>query len=216
MLYIWFMESAEGDVSNKTPREILEKFYADNHLDLDGGQSKSYVRIDIMPSFHMYIPNFDARRKAVIKHDIHHLITGYETNMAGETEISMWEVASGCKKYWAAFVIDTLGAMMGFWFNLPKLLKSFARGRRTGNLYHGKYTVEQALDMRVGELRKEFKLDQYPKYTKPNFTDFILFCVFLGFGGIFSLLSITALPFLVIYSIVVEIMVRLSTKPTVA
>jgi ubiquinone biosynthesis protein Coq4 len=203
---------AQDDISNKTPREILEKFYADNHLDSDGGQSKPYVRIDINPSFHFYIPNFNERRKAVIKHDMHHLLTGYETNMAGETEISMWEVASGCKKYRAALAIDVSGAMMGFLFNFPRLLKSFARGRRTGNLYHDKYTTEQALDMRVGELRKEFKLDQYPKYTQPTFADVILFLVFCFFGGIYSILSLALLPLVVIFSIYVEIKLKFKTQ----
>lgn len=210
------MESVEGDISDKTPREILQKFYADNNLDEDGGQSKPYVKIEIAPPFHFYIPNLEARRKVVVKHDIHHLLTGYETNVAGESEISIWEVVSGCGKYWIVFFIDVPGSMLGFGFNLPKLLKSFARGRRTGNLYHDKYTTEQALDMKVGDLRKEFKLDQYPKYTKPTFTDFILFCAFLLFGGIFSLLSLVALPFVIVYSIVVEITVRMSAKAKVA
>jgi ubiquinone biosynthesis protein Coq4 len=193
---------------DKTPREILNKFYADHNLEADGGQSKPYVKIDVTPKFHFYIPNFDARRKAVIKHDIHHLLTGYETTVAGESEISAWEVASGCKSYWAAFLIDVSGAMLGILFNFFGVLKAFARGRRTKNLYYDTLTTEQALDMKIGDLRKEFGLDKHPKDTKPTFTDFILFMLFVFFGGIYSLCLWIFLPFIIFYTIYIEIKSR--------
>ena len=77
-----------------TPREILSKFYADNHLAQDGGQSSSFVKIELTSKFYFYFPNFNARRRAVVKHDIHHLLTAYETSVWGESEISAWEIAS--------------------------------------------------------------------------------------------------------------------------
>jgi hypothetical protein len=193
---------------DKTPREILSKFYEDHNLEADGGQSKSYVKIDIAPKFYFYFPNFDARKKAVIKHDIHHLLTEYETTVAGESEISAWEVASGCKSYWAAFFIDVSGAMLGILFNFFGVLKAFSRGRKTKNLYYNKFTTEQALDMKIGDLRKEFDLDKHPKDIKPTFTDFVLFMLFAFFGVIYSLCLWIFLPFIVIYTIYIK------AKPT--
>ena len=171
----------------KTPREILSKFYEDHHLDADGGQSKSYVKIDITSKFHFYFPNFDARKKAVIKHDIHHLLTEYETTVAGESEISAWEVASGCKSYWAAFLIDVSGAALGFLTNFWGVFKAFARGLRTKNLYHDTFTTEQALDMKIGDLRTAFNLDKYTKEFKPSVADFVLFMLFAFFSTIYSI-----------------------------
>ncbi|HXD93511.1 MAG TPA: hypothetical protein VNX01_09875 [Bacteroidia bacterium] len=193
---------------DKTPREILNKFYTEHNLDADGGQSKSYVKIDITPKFHFYFPNFDARKKAVIKHDIHHLLTEYETTVAGESEISAWEVASGCKSYWAAFLIDVSGAMLGILVNFLGVLKAFARGRRTKNLYHDKFTTEQALDMKISDLRAAYDLDKHPKDTKPSFTDFILFMLFVFFGGIYSLCLWIFLPFIILYTIYIEMITR--------
>ncbi|MFI5141454.1 MAG: hypothetical protein ACHQII_03765 [Bacteroidia bacterium] len=190
---------------DKTPREILSKFYKDHNLDDDGGQSKPYVKIDITPKFHFYFPNFDARKKAVIKHDIHHLLTEYDTTVAGESEISAWEVASGCKSYWAAFLIDVSGAMLGILFNFFGILKAFARGRRTKNLYYDKFTTEEALDMKIGGLRAAFGLDKHTKDTKPTITDFLLFILFVFFGGIYSLCLWIFLPFIVFYTIYIEI-----------
>jgi hypothetical protein len=209
------MQTEESDISAKTPREILQAFYAENHLDSDGGQSKPYVKIELTSGFHFYFPNFDERRRAVIKHDIHHLITGYETTMAGESEISAWEIASGCKSYWAAFFIDTSGLMMGFLLFFPRVLKAFARGRKTGNLYHDAYTTEQALDIKIGEMQKQFSLDAYPKNTKPTFTDFILLCLFAIFGGIYSILSLALLPYIVVYSTYTEVKIRMGAKTAV-
>ena len=190
-------------MNDQTPREVLNKFYADNNLDADGGQASSSVKIELTPKFHFYFPNFDARRKAVILHDIHHLITGYTTTLAGESEISAWEIASGCKKYWAAFLIDTSGLMIGIPFNFMGVLKAFARGRRTKNLYHDTISVEQALDMKISELQKHFYLDKYPQDTKPSFIDFMLFSAFAFFGFIYSMMSLVLLPYIVLYSIYV-------------
>ena len=117
-------------MNDKTPREILNQFYIDNHLDLDGGNSLSYVKIELAPKFHFYLPNFDARRKAVIKHDIHHLLTDYKTTFKEESEISAWEIASGCKKYWAAFLIDTSGTMLGIPINLGGDLEGICQRKK--------------------------------------------------------------------------------------
>ena len=188
-------------MNGQTPREILNKFYTDNRLKSDGGNSLSYVKIEAARGFSFYIPNFDSRRKAVMKHDIHHLLTGYKTTLKEESEISAWEIASGCTQYPAAFFINSSGIMLGILINFWGILKAFARGRKTKNLYADEITTEQALDMKVEELKKHFLLDKYGKDTKPNFTDFLLFSAFAVYGLIYSLLSIAILPFIIVYSI---------------
>ncbi len=188
-------------MKDQTPGEILSKFYSDNNLDPDGGQSSSSVKIELTAKVYFYFPNFDARRKAVILHDIHHLLTGYTTTLSGESEISAWEIASGCKSYWAAFLINTSGLMMGIPFNFMGVLKAFSRGRKTKNLYHNSISLEQALDMKISELRKHLNLDKYEKDAKPSFVDFILFSLFAFYGTVYSILSLIILPFIILYSV---------------
>ncbi|RTY94987.1 hypothetical protein [Flavobacterium sp. GT3R68] len=103
--------------------------------------------MELTPNFHFYFPSFNARRKAVIEHDIHHLLTGYETTISGESQISAWEIAAGCKRYWAAFLIDTSGLMLGIATNFSTVLSAFARGRQTKNLYHDTFSTDEALDL---------------------------------------------------------------------
>ena|ERR1700741_3283379 len=189
-------------MKSKTPREVLTQFYLDNNLELDGGQSSKHVKIDVSKKFSFYFPNFNARRKAVIKHDIHHLLTGYSaSSLIGESEISAWEIASGCKSYWAAFLIDTSGIMIGVPLNSVKVLKAFARGRRTKNLYHDMFSTDEAMDMQIEELQRKLQLDLHTKDTNPTFSDVVAFLGFLLFGGIYSILSLIFLPFVVFYTL---------------
>ena len=195
-------------MNNETPRGILTKFYTDNNFGEDGGVSKPSVRIEMGTMLHIYFPNFDARRKAVLKHDMHHLLTGYTTALTGECEISAWEIASGCKKYWAAFLLDTSGLMLGIPFYFWGTLKAFARGRKTRNLYADQFPNEQALDMKIDDLRSRLYLDKYPKDTKPTFADFVLFIIFVLFGSLYSIILLIFLPFVILYTVYVELSTR--------
>ena len=191
-------------MKNETPHDILIKFYENNNLGEGGGVNLKSVRIDMSPKFHFYYPNFDARRKAVLKHDIHHLLTGYTASITGEYEICAWEIASGCKKYWAAFILDTSGLMLGIPFYFWGTLKAFARGRRTNNLYDDKITDQQALNTNVTDLRSQLQLDIYTKDIKPSFVDFTLFFLFSIYGFIFCIASLISLPYLIIYTIYIN------------
>lgn len=193
------------NINSKTPREILSQFYKDNHLGADGGNASSSVKIELTKNFCFYFPNFDQRRRAVIKHDIHHLLTGYKTTLKEESEISAWEIGSGCKKYWAAFFINTSGLMIGYVFNFLGVLRAFARGRRTRNLYDDSIPTEKAMDMNIGELKALFLLDQHPIKTKPSFTDVVLLLLFGLFGTVYSVLALLLLPFIIVYSIYIAL-----------
>lgn len=197
-----------ADINNITPKELLADFYKKYDLGDDGGQSKSYVKIDLTKNFYFYFPNFDARRKAVFKHDIHHLVTGYESVMKGETEISTWEIASGCKSYWAAFIINMQGMIMGIpMLNIKGIFNAFKRGRRTENLYSDIFTEEQVLNMTIAEIRTHLKLDVYDKDTEipSTFEDFLYFISYLVLGECIALVTLLFLPLVVIYTLYVMI-----------
>ena len=188
-------------MEDKTLKALLPGFYKEYNLGDEGGKNSSSVRVELTKKIIIYIPNFEARRRAVIKHDIHHIVTGYRSTFKGETEIGAWEIGSGCRGYWAAWVLNASGVMTGIVFNLWGVLKAFARGRRTKNLYYDNISTEEALNMKVSELEKRLFLKKYPKNTRPSFVDFILFAVFAFFGLIYSILSILLLPFILIYTL---------------
>jgi hypothetical protein len=192
-------------MEDKTIKELLPGFYKQYNLGMDGGQSSSSVRVELTKKLILYIPNFAARRKAVLKHDIHHIVTGYTSTMKGETEIGAWEIGSGCSHYWAAWVLDASGFMTGILFNLWGVLKAFARGRRTRNLYFDNISDDKALDMKLSEIQKLLYLDKYPRNTTPSFIDILIFAVYALAGLIYSILSILLLPFILIYTVYVKL-----------
>jgi len=198
-------------MENQTPRELLPIFYVEHDLGIDGGHSSATVRMNIIKGFYFFIPNFDARRKAVMWHDINHLVSGYSAaTFLGECEISAWEIGSGCKKYWAAFLIDTSGVMLGCFISPRKIVQAYARGRRTKNLYHDLYPLEKVLDTPIGTLRKLLLLDKYPKETDATIGDIISLGFFLVFAALYSIFSIVFIPILILYNIWIFLMTRRS------
>src|SRR6476659_1840164 len=85
----------------------LQQYFADNGFGPDGGYDQPSVAIPVGP-FVFRFPNTEARKRAVKRHDIHHLITGYATDLLGEAEIAAWELASGCRDYYAAWALNLL------------------------------------------------------------------------------------------------------------
>ncbi len=192
----------EAGFEEMTPAELLPIFYTKNNLGEDGGLSSSVVRIDVNKKFHFYMPNYDARRKAVLWHDIHHLATGYSAaTFLGECEISAWEIASGCGKYWAAFIIDTSGVVLGCLINPRKIIQAYARGRRSTNLYHDTIPAEKVMQMSIIDIRQTLGLDMASMESKASGKDLFSLGVFLMFGGLYSLISILQIPLLVLYNI---------------
>ena len=188
-----------------TPREILKEFYRNYNLGEDGGIGDPYVKIELYKNLAIYFPNFNERKKAVLKHDIHHLATGYTSVLKGETEISAWELSSGCFNYLAAFLINMHGMMMGVPFNITGIFKAFKKGRRTKNLYKSNFSNEELLDMKVSEIRKLLLLDTYSENAKTTFMDVFLFLSFLLLGSVYSVLSLIFLPVIVFSTIYVLI-----------
>src|SRR6476659_4881116 len=86
-------------------RDALRRYFDDNGFGDDGGYAAAWVDLKLgrVP---VALPNSDARRRAVRFHDLHHIVTGYETDTAGEFEIAAWELASGCRGFVAAWVLN--------------------------------------------------------------------------------------------------------------
>jgi len=188
-----------------TVKEALPAFYKNYNLPPDGGVDDSSVKIELMQGVYMYIPNPDDRKKVVLKHDIHHLVTGYTGILKGETEISAWELSTGCYSNWVAFTINTYGMMTGCPWNLSGLWKAWLRGKRTSNLYHKKYTDEQLLNKKVSDLKKELGLHEENKQKANTLIAFLSFVGFLIFGTVFSIASFVLIPFAIVYSIIIAI-----------
>lgn len=141
-------------------REARDTYFRRNGFDADGGYGKRWERMSLGPLV-FYVPNSDGRVRALRKHDLHHVLTGYRTDWQGEFAISAWELGSGCKSHGFAWLIN-LGGLAAGLLRWPRdTYRAFLRGRHSGNLYRVAYDTT-LLDTTVGAMKARLRLDQPP------------------------------------------------------
>lgn len=146
--------------TNMTLLDARTDYYRANGFGDDGGDSLDWVPIKIW-KLTIKIPNSKARKRAVKVHDLHHVVTGYRTDLRGEAEIAAWELASGCGRVPVAFVLNLFAFAIGVLIAPGHLLRAWARGRATKNLY-AHATVDALLPQNVNAVRTSLGLDGKP------------------------------------------------------
>jgi hypothetical protein len=102
--------------------------------------------------------NTKGRQEAIHCHDLHHVLTGYDTTLTGEAEIGAWEIASGIPgKYYYGICLDGMGALFGLLHHPRRVIAAFRRGLRSRNFYRefveDPAIYENLLKLTVGEAR---------------------------------------------------------------
>lgn len=143
-----------------TMREARAVYFAANKFGPDGGYSDPWVDFKIGP-VPLPFPNSAARVRALRFHDMHHILTGYETTFIGEMEIGAWELAAGCHNEPFAWFIN-LAAMGAFLASPRRILRAFVRGLRSQSLYG--QDAESLLSMTVQDVRAKL---QVPSSDQP-------------------------------------------------
>ncbi|MBA3465104.1 MAG: hypothetical protein H0T46_34545 [Deltaproteobacteria bacterium] len=132
-------------------------YYRVNGFDDDGGDSLEWVPVKIL-GVTLKIPNTDGRRKAVKIHDLHHVVTGFQTDLRGEAEIGAWELASNCLSSRAATVLNLGALAIGLVMAPGRIARAWSLGRHTKNLY-SEDGVDHLLPRRVDEVKATLGLD---------------------------------------------------------
>lgn len=148
---------AAGTNGQLTLRDARAAFFEEQGLG-DGGYDLKWVPLKMGP-LEFAIPNTPSRVRAVRLHDLHHLLTGYKTDWIGEFEISAWEVASNCRDYAAAWVLNLSGMAGGMLVAPRRVWRAFVRGRATENLYREGYS-EALVEETVEQVLHRTRLDQ--------------------------------------------------------
>lgn len=115
-------------------REARALYFERNGIPADGGYAQRWVKVtrNRLP---LYLLNTAPRRRAVPYHDLHHVLTDYDTSNTGEAEISAWEIAAGTRPHWFALFIDLAGLAVGLLIAPLRTFRAFVRGRRSRSLY---------------------------------------------------------------------------------
>lgn len=106
------------------------------------------------------IPNTPKHRWAIMLHDLHHVATGYGTDLAGEAEISNWEAAAGMNGLglYVGFIVGGL-ALLGVtrWPGRMRAARAASRGR---SLFQSIIPYDEARSMTIGELRAKLGIPE--------------------------------------------------------
>lgn len=179
----------------------LEKFYIDYHLGEDGGIHLRYVTLEITSFLTIYIPNWDNRRKAVLRHDIHHLLTGYKSELLGEFEIAAWEIGSGCMHYFAAYLLNSGGLLAGILIYPRHTFKAFVLGCHSTNLYNLNISDSELKNASISELKRQIGLDPMPSIAKPKIKELCRLIFHLKLSIILGLIIFLCSPILMLFNI---------------
>lgn len=141
-----------------TLRQARERYFEENGFGTGGNYDVRWVRVDVGP-VPVWFPNSAERVRALRFHDLHHVLTGYQTDFPGECEISAWEIAGGCTNHWVAWLLNFSGMGAGLFFMPRRVASAFQRGLHTRNLYRAEYG-EALLGRTVEEMRRTLGMDQ--------------------------------------------------------
>src|SRR5881392_2475721 len=159
-------------------QDARKLFFQRANLGEDGGYSSRWVRVESKP-FPFYFPNSRSRVAAARLHDLHHIAAEYETDWPGEAEISAWEIASGCARYHAAWILNFGGFGAGLVVAPRRLFRAFLRGRRAKtNLYKSGFDESRLNDITLGILRDQLGLRAaLPSADAADVGLFLLWCI---------------------------------------
>jgi hypothetical protein len=117
-----------------TIHEALAEYLEAKGMPADSGRSQRWVAVRWL-GLPIVFPNFDARRRVLFLHDVHHLLTGYPTTWTGEGEIGAFELRTGCGRLWAAWMFNGGGFLFGLAIAPRALFRAFVRARGCRNFY---------------------------------------------------------------------------------
>ena len=174
--------------------EARAEYFRRSGFSSDGGYSDRWIKVKVW-RLPIWLPNTEGRVRAVKLHDIHHVLTEYQTTWAGEAEISAWELGSGgLHRFWAGWWLDLMNIAQGLVVNPNGTFRGFMRGRHSRNLFDREFE-DGMLDDLVGEYRHSLKLEKKP--AVPRFRDYVMFAFWTA-AGIGTYLVSVVMPIVIV------------------
>jgi hypothetical protein len=145
--------------------EGRDAYLAENGFTTDGYHAEWVVVSLFGVSFRT--PSTERRRRALKFHDLHHVVTGFGTDLAGEAEISAWELRrglTGLGLFVGSIVLSV--TLLGLFIAPRRTLRAWRASRRDGppgsqgSLFQTERDYELLLRMTVGELRRELAVPE--------------------------------------------------------
>jgi hypothetical protein len=139
-----------------TAGEALAAFRAVNGLsDRDAVEAWWSCRLG---PFVIRLPNFEWRKRALLAHDLHHVLTGIPCGLRGEFQMAAWEFGAGPMPRWGAALFCLPLALIGLLVTPRRVLRAYAAGRRSRTL-HNSDMIDDVLAMPLRAARARLRRD---------------------------------------------------------
>jgi ubiquinone biosynthesis protein Coq4 len=99
------------------------------------------------------LPNGPARQRAIAQHDVHHVLTGYATDLTGEAEIGAFELRAGCTSFFL-YMINIAAVVAGLFIAPRRVLRAWKNARGARTLYALGLASSDVERLEVGALRE--------------------------------------------------------------
>lgn len=142
-----------------TVRRALDAYWAENGFSAAGYTDK-WTPVSFM-GLNFGIPNTKSHQRALRLHDLHHVATGFGTDLVGEGEISALEVQRDLSKV-GAYVAGIIASVVltGFFISPRRMFAALRDTRGASCLWALDVPYEELLDMTVADLRKMLGIPQ--------------------------------------------------------
>src|SRR2546428_210445 len=137
-----------------TVREARDAYLAENGFALADYEAE-WVKVAFL-GISFPLRNTRMRKIMVRRHDLHHIVTGYGTDLAGEAEISGWELAGGLRGVGLyVFAIIMMAIAFGIVIAPRRTLAAYRAG---GATLWNEADYDGLLELTVGELRERLRV----------------------------------------------------------
>jgi hypothetical protein len=118
---------------SKSVGEMLADFRRLNDIPEDEAERASWI-CHLGP-LSVRLPNFAWRKKAILAHDLHHLVTAYPCTLSGECRMAAWEFGAGRMPHWAARLFCLPLVLAGLVWSPRQIWIAFLFGMQSQSLH---------------------------------------------------------------------------------
>ncbi|MCA9516104.1 MAG: hypothetical protein KC635_14265, partial [Myxococcales bacterium] len=185
--------SAPAPAPAETLRAARAAYFAASGFD-ERTYTDDWVDVPLGP-LPLRFPNTAARKAVVPLHDLHHALTGYAADLAGEGEIAAFETGAGNGPHAVAWYLNLLTMSYAAWTRPARTFRGFVRGRRARGLYT--HPLDPAeLDRDVATVRAERGIEPAPA---ARWRDVPVYAAAVAGATAVGLLSVpTVLPLMIV------------------
>lgn len=146
-----------------TVREGLDAYLEENGFTTEGYEA-AWTEASFL-GIPMKVPNTTQHKRALRRHDLHHVATGFGTDLRGEAEISAWEIAKGLSGtglyvmgiVWSITLVGIVAwpkSVLSAWRSGGgKVSRARSTGGERGGCLFQVDDYDGLLDLTIGELR---------------------------------------------------------------